>query len=208
MPSTPLPRRKKVNGPPGVAGGHGVGWTSWVAAVVVGVGIVGAGLFGAAHGWFGSGSSSSLHNTLVTPASIASFPALPDSSWSQIAATIKTDLSYEQGVTHTVSSVYGTSGSPQLIFAGEQGPGVTSTTTAQGMQHFAGLSNYVIDAAGEVNTTVAGVPYVCGAVTGGSPSAICAFTDGQTRGFVWAVNSGDLNNALSVAESAHSASLR
>jgi hypothetical protein len=104
--------------------------------------------------------------------------------------------------------VYGSAAAPQLIFVGEQGSAVSSSTTAQGLQRFAGLSNYLVDASGEVSTTSAGVPYVCGAVTGGGPSAICAFTDGQTRGFVWVVNSADLNHALSIAESAHAESLR
>jgi hypothetical protein len=209
MPATPLPRRGKVGVPPGQAAPRqGVGWRSWTAAVVVAVAIIGAGLYGAAHGWFGSGGSASLHNTLVAPASIAGSPALPNSSWTQIASTIRNELSYDQGISHSVASVYGTAASPQLIFVGVQGSGVTSTSTAQGLQEFAGLSNYVVAAASEVSSTSAGVPYVCGVVTGGSPAAICAFTDGQTRGFVWVVSSGDLHNALGIAEAAHGASLR
>jgi hypothetical protein len=207
MPSTPLPPHAAVNEPPAAARRRGVGWRSWVAAVLVAVGIVAVGLYGAAHGWFGTASSSKVHNTLVVPKSIAGAPELPNSSWSQIASSIRTGLSYDQGVTRSVSSVYGTATVPQLIFVGEQGSAVGSSTTAQGLQRFAGLSNYLVAASSEVSTTSAGVPYVCGVVTGGAPSAICAFTDGQTRGFVWVVNSADLNNALAITESAHSASL-
>ena len=208
MPLTPLAPNYPVNKPPAAARRSGVGWPSWVAAILVAVGIVAVGLFGAAHGWFGSGSSSKAHNTLVTPDVIAGAPALPNSSWSQIASGIRTGLSYDPGITRTVSSVYGTAASPQLIFVGEQGSAVNSSTTAQGLQRFAALSNYLVDASSEVNTTAAGVPYVCGVVSGGSPSSICAFTDGQTRGFVWVVTSADLNHALSTTEAAHSASLK
>jgi len=208
MPATPLPLNYPVNKPPAAVRHSGVGWPSWVAAILVAVGIVVVGLYGAAHGWFGAGGSSKLNNTLVVPDSIAGVPSLPNSNWSQIASSIRTGLSYDQGVTHTVSSVYGTASAPQLIFVGEQGTAVSSTTTAQGLQRFAALSNYLVDANSEVSTTAGGVPYVCGVVTGGSPAAICAYTDGQTRGFVWVVNSADLNHALSVTESAHTASLR
>jgi hypothetical protein len=208
MPSTPLPANYPVNKPPAAARRSGVGWPSWVAAILVAAGIIVVGLYGASRGWFGTGGSSKVHNTLVRPGSIAGAPALPNSSWSQIASSIRTVLSYDQGITSTVSSVYGTAASPQLIFVGEQGSAVNSSTTAQGLQRFAALSNYLVDASSEVNTTAAGVPYVCGVVSGGSPSAICAFTDGQTRGFVWVVTSADLNHALSTTESAHAASLQ
>ena len=146
------------------------------------------------------------YRPISLPATLSGGVVMPDSSWSDVSSSLKTNLSSEDGVTSTASAVYGAANNPQFILVAEQGQGVTKSTSKDALDQFASMSNYVATDSQMTTQSVNGTAYTCAPIAAGStPTAACTWVNGQLRGFAWSVNSADPGYALKLAEAANPA---